>query len=355
MHIVISGGGSGGHAFPAIEIAQAFLRHNPSIRLTFVGNKNSIEERLAHEHKIPFHAIKAKRFVGQGLLKQLSAMLFLFFALLKSLGFLLFNRPRAVVGVGGFVSVPVMLASFLLGIDSYICEQNLIPGQANRLLAKLAKKIFLSFPESERYFPKNKCVFTGNPVRPAFALVKRPKTSDSFRILVSGGSQGARFLNQEVPKSLALLKKSCPDLKISHQVGKNDLATVSQSYKDLGLTAEVLAFIDNMPKAFSEHDLLISRAGATVIAEILCAGMPAILIPYPFAGGHQKANALALVNKNASLMIEEGPQFVPELAQSLQFLYSNQEERFKLSERARARQKNQAAEDIIKEILNKAQ
>ena len=211
MHIIITGGGTGGHIFPALEIAKEFAAQNSHIKITYVGNSNSLEESLAKKSGLAFFGLNTHKIVGQGFLRKLGALFFLGLATLKSSWFLIKNRPLAVVGVGGYVSAPMLIASFILNIRRYICEQNVKPGLANSMLAKIANKIFISFAKSAAYFPKSKFIVSGNPVRKAFFELK-PKTYNNnkleLNILVTGGSMGASFMNIYIPKAMSILKES---------------------------------------------------------------------------------------------------------------------------------------------------
>lgn len=357
MHIIITGGGTGGHIFPALEIAKEFLAQDPSIKITYVGNKRSLEESLAKKNNFAFFGLRTHKIVGQGYSAKIFALYLLILAILKSCGFLLKNRPNAVVGVGGYVSAPMLIASCMLGIRRYICEQNVVPGLANKILAYSAHKIFTSFEESVAFFPKSKIIHSGNPVRKEFFALM-PKTYDrnpGLNILVSGGSMGASFINIHIPKAMALLRQYCPKLNVTHQCGENKHAQVAQSYSDSHIKAEVLGFIDNMPAAFNTHDILISRAGATVAAEIMAAGMPAVLVPYRFANGHQRENARALVKAHASLMLEEGENFSYELSKIIKNFYENKSELENLSINAKAMATPHAAALIVQTVLKECQ
>jgi len=350
MRIIITGGGTGGHIFPALEIAKAFINHDKSIRITYVGNKDSLEERLAQNVGLDFFGLKAKQLVGQSIAKKLFALASLIIAIFQSLGFLIKNRPHAAIGVGGYVSAPLIIACFILRIPRFIAEQNVVPGFANKALGTIANKVFISFAESAPYF-KTKTVLTGNPIRPQFFNIEKKEILSPLKILISGGSLGALFLNEEVPKALAIIKKECPHFTVTHQTGQKKLLEVKQYYEQQQINAAVLSFIEDMPKAFNSHDLLISRAGATVIAEIMAAGMPAILVPYRHANGHQRANALALCEKEASRMVEEGEYFASVLANTIKEFYQHQENLMLMSQKAKALATPKASAHIVKEVL----
>ncbi len=179
MRIVVTGGGTGGHIFPALEIAKELKRTVSDAEVIFVGNSDSLEETMAHSAGLSFYGISVRKMVGQSLGKKMLALISLKIAVLKSLWFLLKARPQAVIGVGGYVSAPMILASFCLGIKRYICEQNVVPGFANRWLAKIATRVFLSFDESRRYFPQQ-VMLTGNPVRQEFSCNIRSQKRKAY-------------------------------------------------------------------------------------------------------------------------------------------------------------------------------
>jgi UDP-N-acetylglucosamine--N-acetylmuramyl-(pentapeptide) pyrophosphoryl-undecaprenol N-acetylglucosamine transferase len=353
MHIIITGGGTGGHIFPALEIAHEFRLQDPKIRVTYVGNDNGPEKKLAAEHNLPFFALNTHKLVGQSIFKKIRALFYLIISLIRSLKFLRHNRPDAVIGVGGYVSVPLLCAAFLLGIRRYICEQNVIPGLANKFLSLIAERIFISFAESKEFFPPKKIILSGNPVRRAFfeLSAKTFLLSQEFRILVSGGSLGASFLNKEVPKALALVHKECPNLSVTHQCGAHKAHDISDYYKNNNINYLIVDFISNMPEAFRNHDILISRAGATIAAEIMASGMPAILVPYRFASGHQRNNALALSAHKASIMLDESENFAYELAQILKNFYNNKKALETLSIQAKTLGNAHASKIIINTVL----
>jgi UDP-N-acetylglucosamine--N-acetylmuramyl-(pentapeptide) pyrophosphoryl-undecaprenol N-acetylglucosamine transferase len=342
MRIVITGGGTGGHVFPALEIIHELKRQNNQTEILYVGNNNSLEEKLAKRFHIPFYGLSIKKFVGQSFFKKLIGLIYLKIAVVKSLWLLLKKRPDAVIGVGGYVSTPILLASAFLGIKRYICEQNVEPGLANKMLGYIAHKIFISFKESQNHFKANKTLHTGNPVRSQFFSSSPKIDSNDLRILITGGSLGSNFLNDKAPKVLASLSRDMPNMVITHQTGETT-SDVKKLYENLPLKALVTPFIEDMPAAFLNHDLLISRAGATVCAEIMAHGMPAILVPYPFANAHQKYNAQALMRLEAAIMIEEDGQFEKGLAQTIKNLYSDRAQLKYLGKKAKSMGASKAA------------
>lgn len=351
MRIIVTGGGTGGHIFPALEIVKEIKAQDSNIEVVYVGNKNSLEEKMAKTAHIPFIGLSTKKIVGQNLIKKLLALFFLSIAIGKSMWLLLKKRPKAVVGVGGYISAPVIIASFFLGIDRYLCEQNAVPGLANKLLSQIAKKVFISFESSRSHFPEGRSILSGNPVRAEFFALPLKKPNLGLKILVTGGSLGAEFLNREVPKALAHIFPLCPQLFITHQIGQRPEKSVASIYDQAGINAQVVNFIENMPQAFSKHDLIISRAGATVCAEIMASGMPAILVPYPFANAHQQHNAQALAPK-AAIMVLEDSNFVENLSSAVKNLYQNPDRLLEMAMAARDMGTPKAASLIVSRILN---
>lgn len=352
MHIIVTGGGTGGHVFPALEIAKELRREN--VDVLFVGNRNGLEEKLAHNESLPFVGLSTKKIVGQSLVKKISALFALVFAVCASVAILLKKRPHAVIGVGGYVSAPMVIAAFLLFIRRYICEQNVVPGFANRKLGLIANKVFASFAESARYFPKNKVVVTGNPVRAEFFSERKPpSTTGALRVFITGGSLGARFLNHHVPAALVRVRETIP-LVITHQTGEPMRAEVEALYNNANMDARVIPFITDMARTFADHDLLISRAGATVCAEIMASGMPAILVPYTHANAHQKYNALALAKKGAALMVEENDDFISRLSDAILSFSRDRQTLLSMSRVVKSLATSKAASTIAHNVLNDA-
>lgn len=350
MRIILAGGGTGGHVFPSLEIAKEIKRVRPDCEIIIAGNADSLEEKVARNNNLTFFNSNSAQIASKRFFEKILALKQLAISTIKCVIFLLRYRPTAIIGVGGNVSVPAMIAGFLLGIRTYICEQNVKPGLANNVLKFIAHRIFISFKESAPFFPKSKILFTGNPIRQEFFESKRV-ASDKFRILITGGSLGSRALNEEVPKAL----KMCghlDDLEVTHQTGLMMVDQVKSTYKDLGINAEVLTFIDNMPALFAKNDLLISRAGATVSAEILAFGMPALLIPYPHANAHQVDNARALESIGVATMVLEGPNLAVNLSAHIRKLYENRALLREMGQKAAGKGHKDAAKLIVETVLN---
>jgi UDP-N-acetylglucosamine--N-acetylmuramyl-(pentapeptide) pyrophosphoryl-undecaprenol N-acetylglucosamine transferase len=308
MKIIIAGGGTGGHLFPGIAIAEEFLRRDQTNSILFVGTKKGLEQRVLGNMGFNLHALDVEGIKGRGIIKTLGALLKIPRSIVESCRLLRAFHPDIVIGVGGYASGPAVMTARLMGIRTAIAEQNALPGITNRILGKFADRIFLTFPETKKWFPEEKIMASGNPVRAAFisGIREAEKRTDKFTLLIFGGSQGARGINTAVFDSLPHLAKIKDKLKIIHQTGSADVDSLAAHYRSHGMDADVLPFIMDMARAFRSADLIICRAGATSIAEITASGKAAILIPFPYAANdHQTKNAEALVAAGAAVMIPE--------------------------------------------------
>lgn len=314
LRVVIAGGGTGGHVFPALALADQLVACDPRTKLLFVGSVGGLEERLVPAGGYPLELLRVKKVRGVGGASRLLALGSLPLVTLSAWRTLARFSPDVVVGVGGYASAPVVLASIPLRVPVVLLEQNAIPGTVNRLLARLADTVVISFRRAARYLPAQRTLLLGNPVRPELVAASgldedRPTAgADSSCLLVLGGSQGARAINQMVTENAAALFSGVPGLRIIHQTGPADLAWVRQCYERSGLAArvQVEAFVEEMAVAYKRADLALCRSGATTLAELCVAGVPAVLIPYPYAADdHQAANAEDLVNAGGAVMVRQ--------------------------------------------------
>lgn len=306
MNVIIAGGGTGGHIFPALSIADEIKNRSGDNRVLFIGTSRGLEKDLIQNRGFDIRYIRSTGIVGKGLFAKLKAVVNAIFGLKDALIIIRSFRPDVVIGVGGYVSGPVVLAAKLMSIPTAICEQNSIPGLTNRILSRLADRIFATFEESFEYFNSDKTVVTGNPLRKEIfrEQYQRDDKDDTITILITGGSQGASKLNRVIPEALTKLDNK--KIRIIHQTGKNDLSRVRELYENNGLEAEVFPFINDITGAYNRADLVISRAGAGTISELAVLGKPSILIPYPYAAhNHQYLNASHMEKGGASVIIEE--------------------------------------------------
>jgi len=324
--VIISGGGTGGHLYPALAVGQKLKEKDSEINLIFVGSKHGVEEKIMKHYKAKFIPLKIEGIKGKGL-KVIKSLAILPYAFLKSFVILLRNKPKLVIGMGGYSSGPIVLLASWMRIPTIILEQNVYPGFTNRVLFPRVKKAVTAFKNSLPYF-KGKGVFIGNPVREEFYYLTHEKKNHYFTILIFGGSQGSYFLNQAVISSLPLLKEEKEALRIFHQTGEKDYEWVKAQYITNRFSDEGVApYFHNMAELFQKADLLICRAGATTIAEIIAARKASILIPFAKAAdNHQFYNAKELENiRGAELICEE--EFTPaQLAGKILYFMKNRQE-----------------------------
>jgi UDP-N-acetylglucosamine--N-acetylmuramyl-(pentapeptide) pyrophosphoryl-undecaprenol N-acetylglucosamine transferase len=304
MRIVIAGGGTGGHVIPALAIAQQ-LKKQCAAEVLFIGTARGIETRLVPQAGFPLELIKVGALKNVSLLTRARTMFDLPRALWASGRMLSDFDPDVVIGVGGYASGPAMLAAIRRRIPTLAFEPNVVPGFANRLIARWVSAAAVHFEETCEYFPC--CRVTGVPVRQAFfEIPPSPLLSRRPTLLVFGGSQGARAINQAMIESLNGLKQRIPSIHIIHQTGQRDYDHVLAAYQQSGISGEVHKFIDDMPGTFARADLLVCRSGASTVGEITAAGKPAIFIPFPRAADdHQNVNARALERAGAAVVVEE--------------------------------------------------
>lgn len=308
MRIAIAGGGTGGHLFPGIAIAEEFLKRDPQSPVIFIGTKRGIEHRLLGPLGYELKEIDVEGLKGRGIKALIKGVYAIPNSMLQSRRILADFRPDVVIGVGGYASGPAVLTAYLMGIPTAIAEQNALAGNTNRILGKVVRKVFVTYEQSKNLFAARKVTVTGNPVRAAIAagLTQIKEKKAGRRILIFGGSQGAATINRTVVAMLPLLQKIKDQVSIVHQTGDRDLAEAAQAYEQYGIEARVSPFIVDMVSAYQAADLIICRAGATSLAEITVAGKASILIPFPFAADdHQTLNAKAMVEAGAAAMIRE--------------------------------------------------
>lgn len=315
MRVIVSGGGTGGHIYPGVAIAKKIKEKHNDVEILFVGSENGLEGKL-----VPKEGFKIKLIQVEGLNKKVSAKTFsavkkVFKGYSQASKIIKEFKPDVVVGTGGYVCGPVVLAASLKGIPTIIHEQNAIPGMTNKILSKFVKRIAITFKESKNYFPEKKVVYTGNPIRnqilKANRDVAREKlgfSKDKMLILAVGGSRGAKNLNNAVVNAIPEIKKNGYGLLFITGEGgyENIKDEVSARGYDLGEDIKILPYLYEMENALAACDIIISRAGATILCEVTALSIPAILIPSPYvANNHQELNANALENKGAAIKIHE--------------------------------------------------
>ncbi|MEP6568467.1 MAG: undecaprenyldiphospho-muramoylpentapeptide beta-N-acetylglucosaminyltransferase [Acidobacteriota bacterium] len=306
MRVLIAAGGTGGHIYPGVAIAKEILRRSPGSEVRFVGTARGLENKLVPQAGFELSLIDSAGLKNVGLVARARGLLVLPKSFLEARVLIKAFRPDVVVGAGGYVSGPVLLTAAMLKLPTLVMESNALPGWTNRVLARFVDKAAVSFDAALPYF-RGKAVVTGNPVRREFFEIgARQPQPGQFSILVFGGSQGARAINEAMIAALPLLEIVKDALRITHQTGEADFATVSSGYDEAGWgeRAVVRNYIDNMVDAFAAVDLVICRAGATTTAELIAAGKASVMIPFPLAADdHQRRNAEALELAGAGRMI----------------------------------------------------
>src|SRR6195256_2731126 len=308
MRVLISGGGTGGHLFPAIAVAQALSRKDPDTTVLFAGRREGIEAKTVASYGMPFAAIPAAPLYTEQVWRNWQLPLVLGAALYQSWRLLDRFKPDVVLGTGGYVSVPLITAAGLARVPIVLQEQNLMPGRATRVLARFARTVATAYPESSRFLRGSTAVVTGTPVRTEFWRRRedfpvRPRT-----ILVLGGSQGAHRLNQAVADALPWLLDR-RDLAIMHQTGPREIDAL-QAVKaalpaPLAARYEPFAFASDLADRIRTADLVVSRAGASTLSEVSAIGVPMILVPYPYAGGHQRLNVAPYALAGGAIVIAD--------------------------------------------------
>ncbi len=353
MRCVIAGGGTGGHLFPGMAIAEAFVEREKGNEVLFIGTERGIEAKVLPGGKFLLRTIRAKPIQGKSLLEKGKAVWSLPKAISEASAILKEFQPQLVLGVGGYASGPTVLAAFLLGKKRAIQEQNVMPGMTNRILKWFSQRIFVSFEEARKYFPEKKTLVTGNPIRKEFlALLKEDgrskKEKDRFTLLIFGGSAGAHRVNQAMVEALDPLLGLRTSLKMVHQTGDEDFDVVSKAYQEKGFEALVRPFFGDLATYYQTSDLVICRSGASTVAELAVCGKAALLIPYPYAAhDHQLINAKKLVDLGAAKMILDRELRGEAVAQIILRLYEHPEERSRMEEAIRRLGRPRAAEEIV--------
>lgn len=331
--IVMMAGGTGGHVFPALAVAQS-LREK-GWQVSWLGTEKGLESRVIPENGIDIDIISVAGIRGKGVLSKITALFGLFKACIQAATVLRQRKPDVVLGMGGFVAGPGGLMAKLLGIPLVIHEQNRVVGTTNRLLARLANCVLEAFPNS---FKKSlNAICTGNPLRQQFLaqLHEREPIGQGIKLLVIGGSQGAQILNEIVPEAVAYWRTQTgiPPVQVKHQTGTAMQAQVASRYQVLNIDAEATAFINDMVVAYQWADILICRAGAMTVSEVAAIGIPAIFVPLPNAiDDHQTANAKYLTDANAGILLMQKDLNKETLAEQLTLMLNN------LAEMSRAAQ-----------------
>ena len=355
--IVFAGGGTGGHVFPGLALAAELRRARPELAIAWVGTRGRMEERAVPAEGYPLHFIDVSFLKGRRGMALLKAVFALPKAGIEAVSLLRRLSPVAVIGLGGFVSGPVCMAAGLLGIPVFLLEQNARPGITNRWVARVAEQIYATFPESRAWFPASRLTLAGNPIRPAL-LKQAHRTGEvserPLRVLVVGGSQGARVLNERMPTLAQSLAEAGVLVEYRHASGRGHEDSTRAAWQRAGMVAKVDAFIDDMASAYAWADLLICRAGATTISELTALGIPALYVPFPQAADdHQTANARSVVDAGGGLMVSDAEFGDPACVTMLANLLKSPAALHAMSERALALGQPAAGTRISEDILQR--
>lgn len=359
FHVVIAGGGTGGHLFPGLAVAEELRKQG--IFVSFVGTSKGIEARVVPQHGYPLHFIDVTGLKRQGFAGTLRSLLRLPKAFVQARTLLRTLRPDAVLGVGGYASGPMTILAARRKIPTAILEQNSIPGLTNRVAARFVKAIFLAFPEAVNWFPKEKIQLIGNPIRTTLLHRAKHPPSSKLRVLVLGGSQGAHAINQLVVdmSKQALQSFQALPWQLHHQTGTKEEIGVKKSYQEMGLLEPIVrvsAFVEDMAEAYAWADMVVGRAGATTLAEITALGLPSILIPLPTAADdHQTHNAAFLSDAQAAYLLPQVHTSPSDLLQKLMHLQENSEVRLKMAANSKSLGKPSAAEDVARILCSWAE
>jgi len=310
MRVLITGGGTGGHIYPAISITKGLKKLFNDIEVLYVGTERGLESELVPKEGINFTTITVSGFKRRFSIDTIKTIKNLFIGLLESKKIISSFKPDIVIGTGGYVCGPLVFMASLMNIKTAIHEQNVIPGVTNKILGKFVDKIFISFEDSKKYFSgnENKIVFTGNPIRDGFIELEGKNSKENvFRVLSFGGSRGAKKINDTVIEAIRILN-NIPDIVLTHVTGKSYYREFIKSIKgqELNSNIRIVPYIHDMPKEMVSADLVISRSGAITLAEITALGLPSILIPSPnVANNHQEYNARVMEKKGAAIVFLE--------------------------------------------------
>ena len=356
MRVIIAAGGTGGHLYPGVALAREFERQMPGSEAIFVGTTRGLETKVVPKEGFELITIAARGVMGKGTGGAVQGLAMVPLGVAQCLAVCRKRRPDLAIGVGGYTSPPLILAAFLLGIKRVIVEPNVHPGVANRALSPIANLVFVSFADTAPYFGSAKTRIVGTPIRREF--LEAPilpgggnAEARGLTVLVLGGSQGARSINRAMVVALPALIAAHPGWRVIHQTGERDYEDVASAYRAIGaggVSAEVVPFLYDMPRVFRQADLIVSRSGATTVAEITACGKPAILIPFPHAvHGHQERNARVLERAGAAQVIVDARLSGDVLANAISARLARPDRLREMERRSKALGQADAAQQVV--------
>lgn len=359
LSVVIAGGGTGGHLYPGIAVARALLARRPEARVSFAGTARGIEARVVPAEGFPLDLIRSQGLKGKSLMTRLRGAAVLPLSVIDAWRLLSRRRPHVVVGVGGYSSGPVVMLAAMRGTATMVLEQNAMPGLTNRSLARVVRAAAVTYESTVSWFG-DKGFVSGNPVRPEF--LREGAAGDQSRpprVLVLGGSQGAHAINVAMTEVAAALRQVCPSLEIRHQTGERDLDLVRRGYAAAGVDASVEPFLTAMADEMRAATVVVSRAGATTLAELSALGVPAVLVPFPGAADdHQRKNAEVLAGAGAAVLIDQASLSTADgrhaLVAAVANVVTSRDARDEMSRVMRGFARPDAAEVIVDRLLELA-
>ena len=351
MKVLIAAGGTGGHIYPGIAVAKEIMSRDERSEVLFVGTSRGLETRIVPENGFQLSLINSAGLKNVGLAGKLKGLAVLPKSFLEARRLIKEFKPDVVVGAGGYVSGPVLMMASLMRVPTLVMDSNALPGFTNRRLAMFVDKAALTFEEALPFFGK-KGVVTGNPVRKEFFEISEPESSEKVKLLIFGGSQGARAINDAMIESLPQLGLNSDSLEVTHQTGHAEFERIRQAYDHAGWqNADVRRYISDMVSEFAKSDLIICRAGATTCAELAAAGKASIMIPLPTAADdHQRKNAEAMQRAGASRMILQKDLTGERLAKEIVGLISDPDAITEMEKAAKGMARSDAAEATVELI-----
>jgi UDP-N-acetylglucosamine--N-acetylmuramyl-(pentapeptide) pyrophosphoryl-undecaprenol N-acetylglucosamine transferase len=359
LSVVIAGGGTGGHLYPGIAVAQEILRRDPSARVTFAGTTLGLEARVVPKAGFGLDVIRSAGLKGKSLRTRLRGAALILPSLWDAWRVISRRRPSVVIGVGGYSSGPVVLAAALRRIPTLVLEQNAVPGLTNRLLARVVRAAAVTYEDTLAFFG-GRGIVAGNPVRSEFFAVQSQNAvrgigDRAARVLILGGSQGAHAINMAVVAAAPDLVRRHPGLELVHQTGERDESRIRQQYEAMGIRARAERFLDPVVPEVMAADLVICRAGATTLAELAALGRPAVLVPFPAAtDDHQRKNAAVVAGAGAALVVDERQLTGDHLADVTSQLLADPARRASMAAAMRSLARPDAAERIVDCVLRLA-
>ncbi len=353
MRVYLAAGGTGGHIFPGIALAEAFQSKDPGTEVIFVGTKAGLEKDLIPRYGYHLRFLSARGLKGKGWRKTMISLLMIPWACIQSLILIWKDRPDIIIGIGGYASGPVMMVATMLRIPTAVLEPNSIPGFTNKILGRRVSRVFVAFDQARQYFSSSKTMVSGTPVRTNILQIlsqKKKPFSGTLNLLVFGGSQGARSINHLVTGAISLMGEDREKLAVVHQTGAADYQSVTDQYRQDEFDARVEPFIEHMESVYEWAHLVIARAGATSVAELTALGKPSVLIPFPFAAdNHQEYNARLLSDHGGAIMMREKEATVRGMAELIRTFIQSQGKLEEMGKKAGLIGKPEAATQIVEE------